>query len=1031
LDTATQLATQIRFHLESLGESNAHHPFEQLCLGLTRRRIVSNVMPATGPVAAGGDDGRDGESYWSILASELPDTSLFTALATDEDVVIAVTTQRDDIPTKVRNDLAKICTDSAPVDRVIYFTVSPVSVSKRHELQKHARETHAIALDIWDAQAIADELAAHDLFYLAVDHLHLPSSLAPERPETEAALPDWYLQDRTHWRGRSELAGTVGELVDLREGLRFSAFNIEARADLSDWIAAARSLRDVAKGDSAKGDSALLSRIEYELVIATAFGMSTLLPVDPVLRDLFARHEREEPDPGVVDSITLLRILEYMQPRGLTRVDADEVDAWLDNLEQTVDRMLTNADGPNARAQLLCAAAILALGPASLPDAVRRELNPDAVPELGEIHRSLSEAKQNGLTLPSAPVDGEIRNLDKGMGYLVELAALLPSTPLVPINELTMIFDMTVPLLVDHPDYSAVRRALDDATAERAGLAAAGDRAQSRAVALLKAERPVKALREIHTAKMDWLRGESAEGAAIMMLLAARVYYDLRLPLAAKQYAMSAASVARASGDPELAVLMARGFIVAATCEHFAGQWLTATQTFRIGIWAQAALAGDPWSLERYPYFQNMLVDQCFIVRAARALRPAFLHLIEPVIESTKLNVITDPMLEAADSAEHDDEATTAAQADRSGLGRPFSDAGPTRRYVWSALGNAWSVETPNDRLHVLAAERFVAATQIALADLAGEDLLLIPGPITVEVDVVLQQVPSTEVFVDQHDRHGSAHLVTLTRGGVLDVDAGQLEVTIAAMQAIATQSLLGRDAFGEVMERTFERGLPHMLACVRPYDELVDVQKEAFFDELRELDQSYLAPEVPCAPESSPDLVRQSFEHPAVGYEREAALQAIADRYETLRAPVRLTLARLSSSKAFLTTIGELRTAGWKDWHLLTAISNITVNRRAVARGINMTTSISKADVQRFHALMFDEEQESDPVTPEEAFTVEQMWFHLANAAVATGRRWGLEIRVNPLVPEAFLSVFGERFNYWSDDVAHDPLFPLGAQSR
>jgi hypothetical protein len=60
----------------------------------------------------------------------------------------------------------------------------------------------------------------------------------------------------------------------------------------------------------------LLSRIDYELVIATAFGMSTLLPVDPVLREMFARQQREDPDPGVVvDSITLLRLLEYMQPR--------------------------------------------------------------------------------------------------------------------------------------------------------------------------------------------------------------------------------------------------------------------------------------------------------------------------------------------------------------------------------------------------------------------------------------------------------------------------------------------------------------------------------------------------------------------------------------------------------------------------------------------------------------------------------------------------------------------------------------------
>jgi hypothetical protein len=34
-------------------------------------------------------------------------------------------------------------------------------------------------------------------------------------------------------------------------------------------------------------------------------------------------------------------------------------------------------------------------------------------------------------------------------------------------------------------------------------------------------------------------------------------------------------------------------------------------------------------------------------------------------------------------------------------------------------------------------------------------------------------------------------------------------------------------------MERTFERGLPHMLACVRPYDELADVHEASFFNEL------------------------------------------------------------------------------------------------------------------------------------------------------------------------------------------------------
>lgn len=36
-------------------------------------------------------------------------------------------------------------------------------------------------------------------------------------------------------------------------------------------------------------------------------------------------------------------------------------------------------------------------------------------------------------------------------------------------------------------------------------------------------------------------------GAALMMLLASKTYYDLKLPLAAKQYALAAATLAKQS----------------------------------------------------------------------------------------------------------------------------------------------------------------------------------------------------------------------------------------------------------------------------------------------------------------------------------------------------------------------------------------------------------------------------------------------------------------------------------------------------
>jgi hypothetical protein len=54
----SQLGRAIRFALSKLSSQNAHHEFEHLCRHIAKRRIASNVIPATGPVAAGGDQGR-------------------------------------------------------------------------------------------------------------------------------------------------------------------------------------------------------------------------------------------------------------------------------------------------------------------------------------------------------------------------------------------------------------------------------------------------------------------------------------------------------------------------------------------------------------------------------------------------------------------------------------------------------------------------------------------------------------------------------------------------------------------------------------------------------------------------------------------------------------------------------------------------------------------------------------------------------------------------------------------------------------
>ncbi len=137
---------------------NEHHAFEDVCVRVAKRRVSSNIRLATGPVGAGGDQGRDGESYYTRLPEELPGAGGFVGAASTVPVVVACTAQRSGIGAKIRADLRSIVTGE-PVQRVAYFTVADVSSAEQHNLQRQARETHGIELDIFDGQTLAALLA--------------------------------------------------------------------------------------------------------------------------------------------------------------------------------------------------------------------------------------------------------------------------------------------------------------------------------------------------------------------------------------------------------------------------------------------------------------------------------------------------------------------------------------------------------------------------------------------------------------------------------------------------------------------------------------------------------------------------------------------------------------------------------------------------------------------------------------------------------------------------------------------------------
>src|SRR5260370_23934596 len=92
--TIDHVRAQIRFALDQLSARNGHHEFEHLCRHFARQRICGNILPATGPVSAGGDQGRDFETFRTYLAGSAIAQSSFVGPATAKPLAFCCSLQK-------------------------------------------------------------------------------------------------------------------------------------------------------------------------------------------------------------------------------------------------------------------------------------------------------------------------------------------------------------------------------------------------------------------------------------------------------------------------------------------------------------------------------------------------------------------------------------------------------------------------------------------------------------------------------------------------------------------------------------------------------------------------------------------------------------------------------------------------------------------------------------------------------------------------------------------------------------------------
>lgn len=998
----------IRFQLEQLTARNEHHGFEGISFRIAERRLSSNLLPATGPVSAGGDQGRDAESYYTRLPEELPGAGGFVGRATAEPLVVACTVQKSGLEAKIRSDLQSICGQGGEVSRVAFFAVQEVPVAARHRLQEHARETHGVNLEIFDGQSISHMLAQADLVWVAQRWLDLPSTLLPD--DLEDPQPDWYTQTLAALRGRETKRLTPGALSEVRDGLRHATFDADARVDLPEWLRYVREFIDEAAGDD------VVAGAQYESAVATLRGLNTLDGVEGDIRAVIDYALAADTPSAVEDAGVLLMYWGGAWSRHLGAVTPEELSELNLRLREHVQNLLDTtlaSTHPVRTARLLASAAQLCLHPRW----TEVERPPAGVlPTPQETTLMTRAAVDAGEAIVLEPGDVPL-DVAEALTYLHQLAEVLPKARAFPLGNVSQMFEMCAPMLADDPRYEAVRDALDAADAAIGGDGAVAHRSRGRAVAFRRAGRPLDALRELHSAKISWWHGDTLRGSLLTMRVIAGIYAELRMLYAAKQYALAVAAVASSSGEPDLQDLVAEAFIDAMDYAYVAGNWADALALAHVAVLAHGVLAENAFDYDDHPSLQRLEFNALMVLLAAEHFRPDALPVLREALGETGFERNVSDLIEEVRPSFGSSEQEFAAQAHDQLAGRPFSDLGPRRTLTFAALGTAWWVSCTNDQRSVLAAERFVAAAQIVLVELAQADPVFLTQD--VHVDLLVGTPFGSEGNVTFKPNNDAVDCTVVLSPITASSDPEWLgqELGAVVIQLLAHLSVGPQDEFMAAVEQAFEAGLVHKIHVGRPYDELASVLDQAHYNAISAVSIEPLKGS-PFHPFAADHLAAPTTAGPR--YDHDIALANIQETYEYLPSLLSQTLPRALADPATVAGFHELRREGWLDWHLLIAIHNAALNVRAAAAGLLARPNVTAAEQGR---LAREPETERSAPIPLSAFTPARMRSMMDGTILAIGqRRWRLGAAQTPNLT-AFRELLTRRYGFGEDDVPHRDL--------
>jgi hypothetical protein len=1001
-----QLTAQIRFAIEQLSERNAQHEWEHLCRHLARERVCANILPATGPVQSGGDQGRDFETFRTYLQQSSLKERSFVGLVSDVPLAFACTLEKQ-IASKIRRDVKTIMGSGTSVKGIYIFCTQGVPVAKRHELEAWALQDYKVELEILDGLAIAELLGDRSLFWLAERYLHLPAEiLLPFTAENEEL--DWYTRTLEKWRRSTRSAQTFADFSEIRSAGRIALgsfiydddgkpINRHIKPELPFWI---ERLDEIANLDTLPW---LRHRAFYEASVLRLRGLGSLIGQEERLRLYFATLPELVDTAELEDAEVLLSYVVPANVKGEVDLTENEMSTWIWALQQHLETRIKDAQKHERRNEWC------------------------ALLEIRGHLALLHHLKE--------------RNVDatETLQFWNKLAKVAAFAPLFPIERFADRLAEFARYIGSHPEYDSLVRQIDELVAERFGQFKTAEKCLHRAEAFHATGDLPRAIAQLHQAKIDWFAKETLDHALHALHWLNLVYVEQGLFLAAKYYALVSAYLILHSEDLRLKPALALSLERAASNDFGVGAWFGFLDLSEACSIFYPHFTNDPDADFEVPegMLQRLIFHLSILLAATKMLVP---EAHAGIAERCKLiaqrmgleSVLQETYNHAQKVWGEQRKEELWKKMEEQLAGSPWSDMGSVRKIQWKAHGITWNIEWKNNYETTLAAEEFLSALQIFLSDLAGYELCLMRS--TLDLSIQLGStgngvgIKADKLFNTRFEDSNTKRRATITlpsyehfRDGTLsheELQVGMLQVAIRLLEDV---SLLKEESFKEILTARFKQGLPNKLS----YGALYSQCYSAFFRrEDYDVSERTTMP-VLDVPNDFVSLLPDNMpwrDGDGPTYDLAKSHTMIQNRYNNITEKLPYTLQTLVKDPNFQELVVRLHEQGWKDWHILSMIFNITMNYRMNHQRIRPSSpEMARAMGQR---IMKQQETEMTPLVPLEEYTEKNFKQQLPIYMSSFAKNFDLEI--HQLTPdlagiEEFLTV---RYHFWQDDIPHPDPF-------